>query len=162
MLQGNNMNVRLVRRARKADPCAIYDALPPPIRAALQEGPAQWNVPRTARFLNRAAESNFDRTRDVQYNHTPRFGASLSLVAAPQIFVRPPASWVLVIKGRQNLRSLFISRRLTPLRQGRDRSEGPLFHPAQYQARDRRDRSQPRSGCSVSPVGFRPHGGPET
>jgi hypothetical protein len=35
--------VRLVRRKPKADPWGVYDALPAPIRAVLQEGPAQWD-----------------------------------------------------------------------------------------------------------------------
>ncbi len=39
-LRGNS-RVRLVRRKPKADPWAVYDALPEPIRAVLQEGAAQ-------------------------------------------------------------------------------------------------------------------------
>lgn len=46
---GTNSRTRTVRvsatrRRRKTDPYAVYDALPAPIRAALQEGPQEWDA----------------------------------------------------------------------------------------------------------------------
>jgi hypothetical protein len=41
MIRRGNSRVRLVRRKSKADPWTVYDALPAPIRAVLQEGPAE-------------------------------------------------------------------------------------------------------------------------
>lgn len=36
-------NSRTRRTARRVDPYEVYDALPAPIRAALQEGPQEWD-----------------------------------------------------------------------------------------------------------------------
>ena len=41
LIRHGNSVVRLVRRRPKADPWNVYDALPAPIRAALQEGPEE-------------------------------------------------------------------------------------------------------------------------
>ena len=55
LIRRGNSVVRLVRRLPKADPWNVYDALPAPIRAALQEGPEElnplWARSRLRRFL---------------------------------------------------------------------------------------------------------------
>ena len=43
LIRHGNSVIRLVRRMPKADPWDVYDALPAPIRAALQEGPEALN-----------------------------------------------------------------------------------------------------------------------
>lgn len=40
----NNSRVRFTRRKRVRSTWDVYDELPLPIRAALQEGPSQWDV----------------------------------------------------------------------------------------------------------------------
>lgn len=43
LIRRGNSVIRLVRRMPKANPWDVYDELPPPIRAALQEGPEKLN-----------------------------------------------------------------------------------------------------------------------
>lgn len=49
-------NGRVRRTRRQVDPYAVYDALPAPIRAALQEGPQQWDAVWCRTMLRRYAK----------------------------------------------------------------------------------------------------------
>lgn len=66
IMRGNSMvrlvRRRLVRRWPKADPWAVYDDLPAPIRAVLQEGPVQLCPIRVLAELRRCRRYGFDET----------------------------------------------------------------------------------------------------
>jgi hypothetical protein len=49
-------NCRTRTTRRKTDAYAVYDALPPPIRAALQEGPQEWDAVNVRLRLRQAAK----------------------------------------------------------------------------------------------------------
>jgi hypothetical protein len=64
--RGNGF-VRLVKRVPKADPWAVYDSLPAPIRAALQEGPEQLCPLAIFRLLQRDLRRGYSKARAVEH-----------------------------------------------------------------------------------------------
>ncbi len=50
-------NSRTMRRIRKVNSWEVYDSLPALVRAALQEGPQEWDAVGVRTFLRRAAKA---------------------------------------------------------------------------------------------------------